>query len=119
MVRAREHVAAGWSASEAARLIEREFGVRPHTTTVRTWTDPTYYKRFTEEGRAKERARWQRANPPKPNRRVSAGRRLEWMRELRQRGLPYRYIAQVAIAFWGDKTSEETVRRRLLEEEAA
>jgi hypothetical protein len=112
--RACEHVRAGWTVSKTCDLIEREFDARPNVTTVRTWTD----ERYARDSRRREAAR-QRAT--REARRKPGGRyahsspewRLARMRELAEHGLDPSAIAAVALVWWGEAVSPQTVRSRL------
>src|SRR4051812_1043286 len=43
--RARELYRAGWTnCSEVARMLQKEFGRAPNSTTIRKWVDPDYYE---------------------------------------------------------------------------
>jgi hypothetical protein len=113
VTRAREHVAAGWSAYKTCRLLEQEFGVRPNLTTVRTWTDPEYAERFAEKNRRTARRSWTRTVGRKPHARTSAEWRLARMRELRDCGLSFHAIGQVAGVWWGEELSDDQVSKIL------
>lgn len=112
VTRAREHVAAGWSISKTAKLIQTEFGMRPAITTVRIWTDPDYAELVRRRTRLRERKRWREANKHKSER-ISPERALERMKLLRENRLSCRAIAIVARLWWGQEITAAQVKAAL------
>ena len=112
VVRAIELRAAGWSFRRIASLIERETGYRPAATTVQLWCSPHAYQERLRNTRRRCDAR-RKALQHKPLVRTTAEWRLERMRELRDRGLSFAAIGQVAAVWWGEELSEIRVAKRL------
>lgn len=98
--RARELHDAGWATPEIRRLLVTETGFGPTLETIRVWVKPAYRDRAVENVRRK-------------NREATAAVRLARMQELQRAGLSALAISQVALVWWGERISEETVRDRL------
>ena len=126
-VRAREHFEAGWKLSEIVRLIEREYGRRPNWRTVKSWVDPEWADRQKEKMRPVERRRRERHGERRPRTDLSDEFKLARMRDLRDRGISYHAIGQVAAVWWGEELNVEQVsswlgrgeRRRAYRKQAA
>lgn len=56
MARARELHQAGWKCGEISRLLDSEFGVKPHEVTIRRWVDPDYAEAQKRSTRTSEPA---------------------------------------------------------------
>jgi hypothetical protein len=113
VARAREHVEGGWSSYKTSQLLEQEFGVRPHLTTVRTWTDEKYAKAFAKKNRRNSRRSHDRRVGRKALTRVSAEWKLARMREMHDAQLSFEAIGVVAGLWWGEPLDAKTVARRL------
>lgn len=113
VARAKEHISAGWSAWRTCQLLEQEFGVRPNVTTVRTWTDKQYARVFAAKNRRSSQRAHERGVGRRPLTRTTPAWRLARMRELRDAGLSFLAISQVARVWWGEIVSDDTVRARL------
>lgn len=110
--RAQQHYAAGWKLSEITRLIEREYGRKPHWRTVKAWVSPEWHQKQRERMRAIERRSHSRRVGRK-FREVSDEWKVARMQELYGRGVGLRAIGQVAAVWWDEELSESQVLRRL------
>jgi hypothetical protein len=110
--RAREHVEAGWSLRETEKLLLKEFGRAPTSSTIHTWTNPGTYERARDSYRPRERSRKVQRVPSKP-RRTTPERAVDRMREMYLRGLSLRAIGQVTAVFFGEELTEAQVKSRL------
>ena len=104
--RAVELVAAGWSVYRTVRLMRAE-GLYVTENTVKRWTDPDFNRREIE--RVTRSARKRRASGRQPAQCHTNDFKLERMRELRDRGLSYHAIGQVAAVWWGEELSDDQV----------
>lgn len=108
--RAIELVDAGWSVYRTVRIMRKE-GLYVTDGTVKRWVDPKFneleIERVTRNGRKR------RASSRQPARGYTDDFKLERMRELRERGLSFLAIGQVAAVWWGEELSDEVVSRVL------
>jgi hypothetical protein len=114
VTRARQLVAAGWTAEGAARLLARE-GVTVDARSVRRWTDRRVQAamELAEHDRTARKARQAGAGPMGP-RHATPEYKLARMRALRERaGLKDAQIARVMTFDFGDVLSREMVRDAL------
>lgn len=117
--RARELAGQGFEPQGIRRILGREQGVTPTTTTLRTWVDEEYAVARKEQNRSHKLRRLREAGKVgwRANT-VTAGWKLDRMRELRAAGLSWRGIGIVAGVWWGDYgLSVDQVRDRIQKEE--
>jgi len=114
VVRAREHVRAGWSIAETTRLLEREFGVTVDPRSVRRWTSDRYRRALERAERERRRRRSMEAGarPMGPSH-ATEEFKLARMRKLRELGLSASDIAALMGHDFGDGLSAWQVRRAL------
>jgi hypothetical protein len=104
--------AAGWTAPKVADFLQREFGIRPSPSIVRSWCKPA-----SEEAMVQDRERHRRAYARRRKRtvspRLSEDWKIEQMRAMYLRGVSLRAIGQVSAVWWDEEQTERKVRRRL------
>lgn len=91
--RARELKEAGWMPTAIRLILKREFGVKPATSTIHRWTNPSYAERYRATQRVKP---WRR-----PHKRLT---------ELRDLGLSCRDISVLLAREHGVEVTEWQVR---------
>jgi hypothetical protein len=112
LIRARELREADWSYRKIAELIHRETGHKPAATTVALWCYPEGKRHSRREAQNHKNAVTRSANRT-PRQQFSPEWKRARMIELRDRGLSFEAIGQVAGVWWGEPLSEAQVAKRL------
>lgn len=89
----------------------RREGMPVAQSTLKRWADPEFHRAEIE--RAARNGRQRRATNRRPAACYTEEFKVERMRELRDRGLSFAAIGQVAAVWWGDELPDDAVSRIL------